>query len=287
MPRNQKKNSKGPSMADVRQDVTDRILAALDQGVVPWHKPWRAGDALPMNVREAFREDQSKRKPYRGINVLLLSLESMLKGYSSPYWLTYNAAEKIAYRNWCRQNDEPIAWADAEATKINRNAPSFKAFKAAKGGGVREGEKSTRIYLFRAIPIEDKDTGETKHIPYARSFAVFNVEQCDNLCLPVVETEGEPFDPCDEAERILRDYDERDAPPVSWGGSRAFYVPSQDRIQVPERETFDTPADYYFTLFHEHAHGTGATVRLNRPGIAKYDPDNNDDEPVAAINLAA
>lgn len=62
--------------------VTEKILALLDKGVVPWRKPWRGGNAgLPMNL--------ISKKAYRGVNVFLLAWQ----GYPSRYWLTFNQAK--------------------------------------------------------------------------------------------------------------------------------------------------------------------------------------------------
>jgi N-terminal domain of anti-restriction factor ArdC len=41
--------------------ITDRMLATLEAGVVPWHKLWEQG--IPRNLVSG--------KPYRGINVFL------------------------------------------------------------------------------------------------------------------------------------------------------------------------------------------------------------------------
>jgi len=69
---------------DVYQIVNDRIIDLLEQGVVPWHKPWSGGrDAAPANL--------VSKKPYRGLNVWLLG--SM--GYSSPYWVSYKQATEL------------------------------------------------------------------------------------------------------------------------------------------------------------------------------------------------
>ena len=63
-------------------NITDRILAALDQGTIPWRKPWKCGGA-PRNLLTG--------KPYRGLNILLTAMQ----GYASPYWITFRqAAEK-------------------------------------------------------------------------------------------------------------------------------------------------------------------------------------------------
>jgi antirestriction protein ArdC len=67
-----------PSVYDI---VTERILAELEKGEIPWRKPWRT--LPPANL--------VSKKPYRGINVFLLALA----GYGSQYWLTYRKAQAL------------------------------------------------------------------------------------------------------------------------------------------------------------------------------------------------
>ena len=47
---------------DIYQAVTDRIISQLEQGIIPWKKSWQGNE--PINY--------ITRKPYRGINTLLL-----------------------------------------------------------------------------------------------------------------------------------------------------------------------------------------------------------------------
>jgi len=63
--------------------ITDRITALLEQGTVPWHKPWTARTGLPRNC--------VSQKPYRGINVFLL----LAMSYESPLWLTFRQATQL------------------------------------------------------------------------------------------------------------------------------------------------------------------------------------------------
>jgi antirestriction protein ArdC len=63
--------------------VTDKICAELEKGVAPWNKPWIGGESAPANLLT--------RRPYTGINPLLLSIN----GYASPYWLTYKQAATL------------------------------------------------------------------------------------------------------------------------------------------------------------------------------------------------
>ena len=58
--------------------------------------------------------------------------------------------------------------------------------------------------------------------------------------------------------------------PIHYGGDRAYYSPTGDYVQMPQRETFFTAEDYYSTLGHELSHATGAASRLNRPLDSLY-----------------
>ena len=48
------------------------------------------------------------------------------------------------------------------------------------------------------------------------------------------------------------------------GGNRAYYVPRTDSVHMPPVGAFDGAEEYHSTLFHELAHSTGHTKRLNR-----------------------
>ena len=87
--------------------ITERIVSLLEQGTVPWHKPWTVKTGLPRNL--------ISKKPYRGINVFLL----MAMSYESPHWLTFRQAiqlggnvkkgEKscpVVFWKWMKNEDE-------------------------------------------------------------------------------------------------------------------------------------------------------------------------------------
>jgi hypothetical protein len=67
----------------VYEQITDRIIAMLEAGSVPWQKPWKVATGLPRNL--------VSKKPYRGMNVLLLHAMS----YESPFWLTFRQAKEL------------------------------------------------------------------------------------------------------------------------------------------------------------------------------------------------
>jgi antirestriction protein ArdC len=55
---------------------------------------------------------------------------------------------------------------------------------------------------------------------------------------------------------------------IQYGGARACYWPSFDRVDMPKAESFRTAQDYYSVLFHELTHSTGHESRLNRKGVS-------------------
>ena len=71
---------------EICASITDRIVASLNEGVVPWRKPWKGGDSgLPSNAATG--------RQYNGVNVWNLLLAAQYKGYSDPRWLTFRQAQ--------------------------------------------------------------------------------------------------------------------------------------------------------------------------------------------------
>jgi antirestriction protein ArdC len=217
------KARKSAPKVDGYQVVTDQMIAMLEAGTVPWHQPWENVGGVPMSM--------SSKKAYRGINVLILQMQAMAKGYHSSWWGTY---KQIAER----------------------------------GGQVRKGEKSTQVVLWRKIMIDNPDKpGTKKPIFLLRFFSVFNADQADGeLGLPVQEPRP-AVDTIAECETALAAY-YLTGPTLKFGGDAAYYVPSQDHVQMPRRDQFESAEAFYGTWFHETTHSTGAATRLKREGVA-------------------
>ena len=178
----------------------------------------------------------ASNKHYRGINVLVLWMTAAKQGFSSPYWCTYKQAK-------------------------------------AAGGNVKKGEKATTGVFYKPLEKEDKDTGEIKKFAMLRSFPLFNLDQCEGIEAPSAE-DREPragFDPIDNAERVCNGMGVE----IRESGGQAYYRPSIDVINMPDRDRFDEAGDWYATLTHELAHSTGHKSRLDRDlsggfGTPKY-----------------
>ena len=87
---------------NIYEEITAKIIAALEDGVNPWAKPWQAVHY------GAFRNALTNR-PYRGMNILLLNLVALMNGYVDPRWLTFRNAEQLGGRS----------------RKVKRERPSF------------------------------------------------------------------------------------------------------------------------------------------------------------------
>ncbi len=107
---------------DVYQIVTDKIIAQLEQGVVPWRKAWKCGNGgNPANY--------ATRKTYRGINWLLLSLSQ----YPSPFWLTYKqAAEMGGTVRKGERGTQVVFWNFVQSKTEKKENGEAKSFPFAK-----------------------------------------------------------------------------------------------------------------------------------------------------------
>ena len=161
---------------------------------------------------------------YRGINRLLLGMSSMGNGFTSPAWATY--------KQW-----------------------------QEKGVQVQKGSKGTAIVFFK--PIGGKENSETgaKEAGYCviRGYTVFNATQTD-LPVPAASVPDAAFNPVQACESFIA----KTGASIAHGGDAAFYMPSMDRIQLPQKSAFDSEASYYATAFHELTHWTGSELRLDR-----------------------
>jgi antirestriction protein ArdC len=213
--------------------VTERIINLLEQGAIPWRRPWSAAGA-PRNL--------VSKKDYRGINFFLLSATK----YVSPCWLTLKQASELG--GSVRKGEHGqivIFWKVDQGTgpKNDADAENFD-----------ECEKSRRRFVLRF-------------------YRVWNVEQCE---LPQAVLDRLPkidihqHDPIEAAERIIANMP--NPPEIEYGGTKAFYSTSADRIMLPPRRLFISAEEHFGTWAHEASHSTGHPKRLNRDSVAEAAP---------------
>ena len=251
MSRQNRKTGARRDRTNLYSEITDKIIAELEAGRVPWVQPWGTAAAkAPLGLPKNASTDRQ----YSGINVLLLWGAVIERGFSGQNWLTFRQALSL-------------------------------------GGNVRKGERGTTVvYADRFVPEDEKrrarETGkDAQAIPFLKRFTVFNTDQCENLpedlatAAPPVPTGL--IEPRVEALIAATGIDFR------IGGNRAFYVPAHDYVQVPPPQAYFEPINWHRTALHEMGHATGHPSRLGRDfsgsfGTKKYAFE----ELIAEINAA-
>lgn len=74
---------------DAYQEITDRIIEALETGAAPWLKRWSDRPAATLGLPH----NASSMTSYNGVNVLLLWIEADKRGYNADGWMTYKQAQ--------------------------------------------------------------------------------------------------------------------------------------------------------------------------------------------------
>lgn len=136
------------------------------------------------------------------------------------------------------------------------------------GGNVKRGEHGTPVVYFNWTVKEDEETGKEERKAFLKYYTVFEIAQCEGLESKMEGFEPMKFDPIEAAEKIVSGYE--DKPEIRHGAPQAFYSPSCDYVNMPEKERFESAEEYYSTLFHELVHSTGHESRLNRKMGAKF-----------------
>lgn len=204
---------------------------------------------------------------YEKITQAIVSqLEQGVKPWQNPWQggvagMPVNVASKAEYNGI----NIVLLWAKAHDAGYESN--QWGTFNQWKDWGftVAKGEKATNILYFRMLDKEDKE-GNEYQVPMARSYAVFNECQLKDYNPQAKRSEASLVDSLANVESFVNGTQAI----VKHGGNRAFYIPSKDFIQMPDKESFtgtDTSTAtecYYSTLLHELTHWTGHTSRLDR-----------------------
>ena len=132
--------------------ITERIVSLLEQGTVPWHKPWKVKTGLPRNL--------ISKKPYRGINVFLL----MAMSYESPHWLTFRQAIQLGGNVKKGEKSCPVVfWKRMETEDKESGEPKkapllrlYHVFNAAQCEGLKDTPEEIQMPVTKPAEIVAK-----------------------------------------------------------------------------------------------------------------------------------
>jgi len=217
------------SRFDIHQEITDRIIAAIEAGAgefkLPWHRA--ASTRPPVNATTG--------RAYRGVNILSLWITAQALGYESHEWATFKQ------------------WQD-------RGAHVRKGEKGTPIVFYKE------LYVESTDAVIDDAEGGRK-IPFARASWVFNASQVDGDVAETAALPARPlFERIASVDRAIEatgahiDYGgsracyHRLTDRISIPDERAFIGTTTSTAQEA----------FYSTILHEVSHWSGAEGRLNR-----------------------
>ncbi|MET3980418.1 antirestriction protein ArdC [Mucilaginibacter sp. UYP25] len=223
------------TFVDTYQEVTDAVIKALEEGTIIWQCPWNQV-GLPKNITTNVN--------YRGWNLFLLNFHSMIKGYPTPYYITYKQAQKL-------------------------------------GGIIKKGERGIRIIYWAEVELKNQsaeanqqpkvdEATKPRMIMVPKAYTVFNIAQTEDIEFPAFEaklrSDVEIIQACED---VIANMPNK--PIIRKNGTNAYYQPTTDIVVVPSLKKCKSNEAYYSTLFHELAHSTGHESRLNRKELLNSD----------------
>ena len=142
------------TQTEIRTSITNTIIESLNQGRIPWRKPW-ASIGGPRTATNFVTN-----RPYSGVNIIATLIAETKNNWPISYWATFNQFRSIG----CRIRK------GAKATSIVYWAQIKKTVEGKNGD-----------------PVE-------KSIPYLKTWSIFNVAQAEGEAIekfhaqPVLKT---------------------------------------------------------------------------------------------------
>jgi antirestriction protein ArdC len=226
-----------PSQTEIRQQVTQQIITALEQNLLPWRRPWRP--TMASASQPGRHSNLASRKAYQGVNPLLLELHAMQHGLTSRWWGTFPMWKSLG-------------------CSIKKRPPN-----------VEEGCWGCRVVFWKPLTrtVTDSQNGDEEEEEERRfvlkTFIVFNADQVEGAePFQVHEDKGQPHAELDfaPAEELIS----ATGADIRFGGDRAYYCRKGDFIVLPPRATFSPPGAFYETAIHELAHNAACRIMPRR-----------------------
>jgi antirestriction protein ArdC len=206
--------------------VTERLIAALDAGVLPWRRPWSGGRLAQANL-------VSGRRYTNWFSLMMLNLGT----FESPFWLTSRQARKLGGEIVEGAEATPVVSIWWREVPVNNRRGMFKRVPKWRYSMVFNYDQCRGLKKNPRPPV----TGTFTHEPLALAESLASAMPDP----PAIEFDARPGD-------------------FFEGWNRACYDPGLDLVRIPRPEFFERRADYYSALFHELAHSTAHKRRLNR-----------------------
>lgn len=237
----------GIARRDLYQEVTNKIIAMIEQGVAPWRRTWST---------YGLARNYVTKHVYTGINMILMNNTR----HSAPYFMTWNQVKE--------QGGSIRKGATAEMVIF------FNVYYK------NSADQTLDNNVARVLMSNGEDVQVLKFIKY---FNVFNIADIEGIPFEISEIEMKPNERIARCESIIENMPNR--PEIRSIGDRAFYSPLHDFVCMPAIEQFESAEAYYATFFHELTHATGHASRLAREEV--MNPQTFGSKPYSREELVA
>lgn len=292
------------SADDIRKNITEMMVKAINEGVPPWRKPWSASpnSGSPCNFVSGRR--------YTGINPLILMYWSLGFNYSSKFWGSSSAWLKNIGAHVMREQHavaitlfRMMPKRDPKTKQIMKNGKGedilfpmlreFPIFNAEQlqaptvetllgGGGIvqtmlghkgRKDKSATSKDDLLKIALQYLPRKSQPKKTWTREKIAGAIHEqikvrLDGYLVVLQDLNSEPdFDP---AEQFIKSTKAN----IRYAGDRAYLDVMNDLVVVPEKRKFLSMADFYETVFHELVHWTQRAdrvgVKVQEAGVDSY-----------------
>ena len=235
---------------DVFQIVTDRIIAQLEEGIIPWEKPWI--NTSGTNVAVSHNDGRA----YSLINQIMLGIPGE--------YVTFEQARKQGGHIRKGAKARPVVYWTVLQKEVKGNDGT--------------------------ILLDENGKPKMNSIPFLKYYSVFHLEDTEGLTPKYVHSKGPVSDnlPIESIDAAISDYLGRSGVTLrNYEQGKSYYAPGSDTVVLPHMNQFKNVESYYATAFHELGHSTGHPSRLNRKGGMTFgDEGYSKEELVAEITSA-
>ena len=226
----QSPQQKHTASADLYQEVTNRIIALLEQGTVPWQLPWS---------QYGLARNYATKHIYTGINLILMNNTK----HAVPYFLTFRQAKELGGKI-------------RKGAKAERVYFYTRYYKDGDGNRLEAGEAKSREAAGEDLQV----------ISFLKYYSVFAITDVEGVTFDLPELKLYENERIQRCEQIVANMPNK---PVigQINSERAYYCPVSDEITLPDIKQFSSSVYYYVAMFHELIHSTGHQSRLSRSGI--------------------
>lgn len=292
---------------EIREQITQTFVKALQENTPPWRQPWSLGGNVGMPRNFQSKRRYSGINPVILIWAAMCNGFSSANWGTYNAWLKHigahvtkgqKSSHVVLFKWLTRRDTDGSILKDSKGNELKFplltefaifNADQVQApeVSALLDGRCRAGKfgslvrilldpsnteartKVTTVAELRAlvdqfVPKALVPKGKQTREELAQLVHDGIQAKLDGYRVKVVERHDDPdFGP---AEELIK----ASGANISWGGTRAFYRPSEDRIQLPPKVSFDNIAHYYETTFHELVHWTEKKERVGQKEGHKY-----------------